>query len=82
MSALLLSPIVRAIAGAAVLAGSFLVWLAIHDAKVERAATAEVVSVIKEKADANAQTADAVRDAVASDKRGVRNPNPYRRPGG
>ena len=74
---LLLSPIVRALAGVAVLAASFLTWLAFHDAKIEKAAVTEVVRVIEEKADDNARTADVVRDAAATGKRGVR--NPYRR---
>ena len=76
---LLLSPIARSLAIAGVLAGTFLVWLARHDAKIESQAVSGVVNTIKEKADANAQTADRVRDAVADGKRGVR--NPYRRPG-
>ena len=76
---LLLSPLVRSLAIAGVLVASFLTWLAVHDAKVKSRAVSGVVTDIKEKADANAQTADAVRDAVAGGKRGVR--NPYRRPG-
>lgn len=47
MSALLLSPIFRAIAGAAVLAGSFLVWLAFHDAKIESRSAERVVNKIE-----------------------------------
>ena len=72
---LLLSPLVRSLAIAGVLVASFLTWLAVHDARVESRAVSGVVNTIKERADANAQTADRVRDAVADGKRGVRNPH-------
>lgn len=78
MSALLLSPIFRALAGASVLAGSFLVWLATHDAKIEKAAKAEVVSVVKDKADADANLSKDVRKDVAAGKRGVPDPSRLR----
>ena len=75
---LLLSPIARSLAIAGVLSGAFLVWLARHDAKVEKAAQAEVVSVVKDKADADANRSKEVREDVAAGKRGIRDPNRLR----
>ena len=76
MSALLLSPIFRALEGAIVLAGAFLTWLSVHDAKIEKAATAEVVGAVEKKADADAKLAETVRKDVAGGKRGI--PDPHR----
>lgn len=71
----LLSPLARGLGVLAVLAGSFFFWLREHDARV-----ADRVNVKTEKkAIENERTANDVRDAVASGKRGV--PNPYTRRG-
>ena len=47
------------------------------EAKTEQKGAERVVVKIEKKANADVQTADSVRDAVAAGKRGLR--NPYRR---
>lgn len=73
---LLLSPLARGAVIAAVIVGSFLAWLLAHDARVESRAAERVVTVVQRKADANAKTAEQVRNDVAAGKRGV--PDPHR----
>lgn len=72
MIALLMSPIFRGLAGAAVLAGSFFVWLSVHDAKVGERVVAKI-----EKANDNASKLGGGAAAGALDKRvrGKRDPS-------
>ncbi len=75
MTALLLSPLFRAIAGAGVLAVAFFAWLLVHDERIETRAAERTVTKI-EKANDNATKLGGGAAAGSLDKRvrGKRDP--------